>query len=321
MSTNDRSLDFAMSYSELVNQSFEKETYLLRDQADLATRGITAARITAFAGLRNTFINIATDTTMVGYINVAITNRDAAAAPLRTALREILGIAANTFGNKSGEYKTFNSGNIAGMDAADLCTLSVTVAEQAETYLTQMAPKGLTAAMIAELATLKTAVEPTIRAVTKANGDRQLVTSQRHNAANALFNEMKSMCSAAQVYYNDRNAEKADDYIIYDLPTNIQQRNGSINAGQVISRDLSGITAASTINLQVRLVSALQFYFSKTEGGPAGTTLVTVTNNPNGFATHTAAQLGFDKDAGFIFFCIKNPGVDESGEYSVRVEA
>ena len=51
MATSEIITKFNFSYGELFQQSIEKQTYALRDVAELTPRGITAARITAFGGL------------------------------------------------------------------------------------------------------------------------------------------------------------------------------------------------------------------------------------------------------------------------------
>ena len=95
MSQNDNDVHYNFGYNELVNLSFEKEAQFARDQAELNARGITTARITAFQGLRTTFLNVPQDGTMVANITIAKNSRDAAAEPLRIGIREVQGIAAN----------------------------------------------------------------------------------------------------------------------------------------------------------------------------------------------------------------------------------
>lgn len=312
-------LNFTMSYDELVNLSYEKQAYLTRDVADLTSRGITVDRIAGIATLRTAFFNIPTDGVMVGLINVAITNRDAAVAPLIVIMQEIFGIARNTFGQNSGEYKTFGSTELNRLDPSGLVRLCSNIALRAKNYLSQMTPHGLSATMITDLETKANAVQPLIVAVDEAEGNRPLTTVQRHNAANALFDEINAMCGSAQVYYADRNPTKAANYIVYDTAGTVQQRNGDVAKNSTVTRELKGISTTSEFSLKVNEGASLVFYFSKTEGGTAGTKSITVANNPNNFETHTAEALGYNSQTGFIFFCIHNPSIDEVGNYSVKV--
>ena len=312
MSQNENGLHFTMSYNEELNLSYEKEVLLTRDQADLASRGITVARIIAFAGLRNTFMNVPQDETMVALISVATNSRDAVVSDIRIAIREVVGIAKNTFGDGSAEYKTFKSGDLSRTDAADLSFLSVTIVARGNAYLAQMATKGLTAAMLTNITTLKGTLDTKIKDVETAQANQLTTTQTRHTAANSLFDEMSAMCDAAQVYYADRNPLKASEYIIYDTVGTTQQRNGVLAANTIVSRSLTGVTADSNFKLQVKSGNELSFYFSQTDGGDSSGTEIRVDINPNNYTETTAALMGFNASTGYIVFCIKNGGTTES---------
>ena len=312
MSQNENGLHFKMAYNEVLNLSFEKEVLLTRDQADLASRGITAARITAFAALRNTFMNVPQDETMVALISVATNSRDAVVNDMRIAIREVVGIAKNTFGDGSAEYKTFKAGDMTRVDASDLSFLSVTIVARGNAYLAQMTPKGLTAAMLTNITTLKGTLDTKIKDVETAQANQLTTTQTRHNAANSLFDEMSAMCDAAQVYYADRNPLKASEYIIYDTVGTTQQRNGTVAGNSVVSRSLTGVTPDSNFKLQVKNGTELSFYFSQTDGGDSSGAEVRVDINPNNYTETTAALMGFNASTGYIVFCIKNGGTTES---------
>ena len=306
MSQNNDGLNFKMSYNEVLNLSFEKEVLLTRDQTDLVSRGITTARITAFEGLRNAFMAVPTDDTMKAKISIAINARDVVANQMRIAIREVLGIAKNTFGEASAEYKTFNGKEISRIDAAGLSFLSVTIVTQGTNYSAQMTPKGLTTAMLTTITALKATLDAKIKEVDIANSAQLTTTQNRHNAANALFDEMTAMCNAARVYYADRNALKAEEYTIYDTVGTQQQRNGIVEANSTVYRSLDGLTPDAVFKIKVIDGADLVFYFSQTEGGDAGAKAVTVSVDPNNYTETTATALGYNSSNGFIKFNIKN---------------
>lgn len=313
MSQNERALNFAMSYNELLNLSFEKEVLLTRDQADLANREITTARITAFAALRNTFMAVPTDDTMKANITIAINARDAVADELKVNIREVLGIAKNTFGEGAAQYKTFNGGELSRLDATDISFLSVTIVTQGNVYMANMQPKGLTPAMLTTISTLKETLDSRIKAVQAANAAQLTTTQNRHLAANNLFDEMTAMCNTAQVYYADRNPQKANEYVIYDTEGTQQQRNGVVGAGNIVFRNFEAIQPDVQFKLRVTQGNDLQFYFSQTEGGNAGAKFVSVSVDPNNYTEVSAAELGYNVATGFIKFNIKNNGTTEAG--------
>ncbi len=308
-----------MSYNEVLNLSFEKEVLLTRDQADLAARGITVARITAFAGLRNTFMAVPQDETMVALITVAINSRDAVATSMQIAIREVVGIAKNTFGDGSADYKTFMASDLSRMNAADLSFLSVTIVSRGNVYLAQMAPKGLTAAMLAAITTLKTSLDTKIKDVETAQANQLITTQNRHVIANAFFDEMKAMCDTAQVYYVDRNKLKAEEYVIYDTAGTQQQRNGSVLPEATISRAFDAVTPDMQFKIKAYDGNDLLVYFSNADAGNPGTASVTVINNATDYKVVTATQLGYNGTTGFTHFCIKNSGALETG-YRVIAE-
>lgn len=319
MSQNDNTLKFHFSYNELINLSFEKEALLNRDITDLTPRSITAARLTAFGTLRTNFVNLPTDETLVANITIAKNERDALADPLRISIREIQGIAANTFGNGSAEHKTFKPQSLSDLDAGALFLLAPTIVAQANTYLTQMTAKGLTAAMLTNITTQSANLKPKITAFELAQGAQLLGTQNRHIAANALYDEMSSMCETAVVYYQDRNPLKASEYVIYDEGGNSQQRNGSVLPSTIISREFNGVNADSTFKLKAFEGNDLAAYFSNSSEGSPVTTPVTIVNNAADYKVVTATDLGYDPASGRTFFCLKNSGAIETG-YRVVME-
>lgn len=319
MSQNENTLKFSFSYNELVSLSFEKEAFLNRDLSDLTGRGITATRLTAFSNLRDAFVGILPDETMLAKITMAKEARDAAASPLRMAIREVQGIASNTFGSSSAQYKTLAPQTLSEMDAEGLYMLAPTIVSQGTAFMSQLSPKGLTAAMLTNITTLANALKPKIKEFTDAQGNQLLTTQSRHIAANALYDEMSDMCATAIVYYQDRNALKAGCYIMYDGGANTQQRNGIVEAGTTISRDFSAVTPESELKLKAFEGNDLVVYFSNSEAGVAATKSVTVTNNAVEYKTVTAGDLGYNPSAGYIHFCIKNNGTMDTG-YRVVME-
>lgn len=317
MSQNNNTLNFTFSYNELINLSFEKEALLSRDIADLTPRGITAAGITAFGTLRSNFVAIPTDETLVANITIAKNERDALADPLRISIREVQGIAANTFGSGSAQHKTFMPQALSELDAGALYHLSNTVVAQGNKYLAQMTAKGLTAAMLASITTQANNLQPKITGFELAQGAQLLGTQNRHTAANELYNEMSAMCETAIVYYTDRNPLKAEEYVIYSTGSNGQQRNGSVLPNSIISRTFNSINADSSFKLKAFGGNDLLVYFSNSEAGSPATTPVTVVNNATDYKVVTATDLGYDATNGVTFFCIKNSGGIETAYRAV----
>ena len=316
---NNNSLKFTMSYAEFINRSYEIETVANRDRAILVARGVLDIEIDSLSHLRNAFFQVPTDEEMKGLIKVATTERDKELALTIILVRDIQGIAMLTFGKKSGEYKSFGPFNLSEMPIGKFMSLISVVIARATVYAAKMKDYGLNSNAITDLTNKQQNIELLIKAMDLAEGDRKLTTVVRHITANNLFAVMQKICAVGTVYYQDRDAVKAEDYVLYDIPTNVQERKGEVEKESIISRELTGISETSAFQLKVSVGSSMQFYFSKTEGGSVGTKSVTVQNNPNIFTEVKATDLGYSKDNGDIFFCIKNLSTETVGVYRVRV--
>ena len=321
MSTKKEKKHFTLSYRQLLKQSFEKEVLFERDASILNARGITIARIAAFVALRDVFTAMPQNETARANITIDIDQRNLLITELKTAIKEVLGIAKITFGAKAVEYKTFGPTSISLLRENHLYELAMQVVARGNFYFAQMQPKGLTAAMLANITTLQNNLPYAIDTSFQTKVKRIITTQERIVAANNVFNEMKEMCNTAIVYFENRDKLKASEYLIYKVAGKQQQRNGKVKSSSIICPKLKGIAANSKFKLMAASGSTLAFYFSKTNGGDAGAKKAVVPVNADVFVEITAANLGYDKEKGFDFFCIKNVGEGgEEGVYKVRVK-
>jgi phage/plasmid-associated DNA primase len=173
--------------------------------------------------------------------------------------------------------------------------------------------------MLTNITTAANSLKPKLTTFSEAEGAQLITTKNRHLAANALYDEMNDMCETAIIYYQDRDKLKASMYIIYDSSSTSQQRNGSITEGQTVSREFDTITADSNFKMRAFEGNDLQMYFSNTEAGNPGTASIIVISNGVDYKTATAAQLGYNGAAGYVYFCIRNSGAMETG-YRVVME-
>ncbi len=310
---------YQMPNGELINASYEHEPCFIRDLSDLKSRGIDATRVDELIQKRINFQNVPTDDTMTALISVEIKARDADVEILTNNMQEIVGIARNGLGAKSPEFATFGNVEFSRMDVPALCTASMTIAQRANVYLAKLGIKGITKTMIDDLDKQKKSVEAGIINVSKAEANQKLTTSIRRNKGNELYLELKDMSTSARVYYEKRDPLKADDYVLYDLPDDVQMRNGEVKPTQIVTRELKGVNTKSVFRLQVKVGDTLTFYYSKKENGVAGLKKVTVNSNPGNYDDHTPVDLGFDPENGYIHFCIENPSTTEVANYRVQV--
>jgi hypothetical protein len=312
-------LGFNMTIDELINLCYEKETYFARDTAELAERGITIARINGLITLRGNLQNIPTDITMRALITKEVEAKDEKRAILETNMREIVNIARIGFKNNPSDFKTFGNVAFSTASIAELCIRSIIVASRATAYLTELTPLGLTSAMIASLATQKTDVEEGIVHVNTAESNRIITTNKRDVAAKTLYTELSKMCQTAQAYYAERKPLKADDYIIYDLPNNMQQRTGEVKVGAIVYREINSLNEKCMFRLQVRNGKSLVFYFSNKAGGAVTSKQIEVKTNVGSYAEYAIEELGYDKASGNVFFNIQNPSTTDIATYRIQI--
>jgi len=319
MKRNDNDLKFDMSYGALYNRRLELQASAERDATILISRGIPKATIDSITVLWDEFSLVPSDETMQGLIKIEVEKRDEVFNALVILIRDVQGIAETTFGKKSGELLTFAPFNLTELTNTEVLRLTDVVISRGTTYLLKMKDYGLTNDMLVELESKKTLVEDQEKKLDLSEGNRKQTTVLRHQRANTLYDVMEKICTVGYNYYRDRDAVKAEDYLINDIPNNVQERNGTVEKASAISREVLGISETTKFQLKVSIGDNLEFYFSRTEGGPVGNKSVTVLYNPNNFTEVKAADLGYSKADGFIFFCIKNPSLDEAGVYRVKV--
>ena len=310
-----------MSYNKLVNISYQKQTCFERDQVELNSRGITPAAIANLIACREAFINIPTKKTTVATIGISKEERQAIATELKALMKEVWGIAKNTFGSKDANYKTFRPTSISLVNATDLYNLADIALRRGQLYFTMMQPKGFSSAMLYDIDRLRTKLKAAIENTTQSKGNNIITAEARINAANALFDTIRDMCNTAFVYFENRNKLKASQYIIYKTTKKHTQRSGGIAVNTTISRKISEIKAASSFKIQVLSGGELSFYFSKTIGGVAGTKKIVVPVTEDAFTIVKAADLGFNERTGFVHFCIHNAAiVGEKTRYKIWVK-
>lgn len=316
---NNNDLKFNFSYGALYNRGLELQASAERDATILISRGIPKATIDSIPVLWDAFSEVPSDETMQGLIKIEVEKRDEVFNALVILIRDVQGIAETTFGKKSGELLTFAPFNLTELTNTEVLRLTDVVISRGTTYLLKMKDYGLTNDMLVELESKKTLVEDQEKNIDLAEGNRKQTTVLRHQKANAFYDVMEKICTVGYNYYRDRDVVKAEDYLLYDIPNNVQERNGTVEKASAISREVLGISETTKFQLKVSLGDSLEFYFSRTEGGPVGNKSVTVLYNPNNFTEAKAADLGYSKVEGFIFFSIKNPSTDEAGVYRVKV--
>lgn len=304
---------FSMSYEKLIDTCLAKLAFLKRDQADLAARGITIAKINAFDAERIAFAAIPSNVTGLETNTLGYEARDKQAAILLTNIQTVQTIVGDTFETKSAEYKGFQFKGLGKFDASLLYNISSNVVIKGGKYMSQLGPKGLDAAMLTNITTEAAALLPLIAAMPVLVGDAETFTVERRSAGNALFTTAKGLCSTGKAFYTTaKDKVKAKNYVIYDAVRKVVTRSGIVKATLSLVRKTAGITATKRVRMKVKSGTSLQFYFGMTKNSLPGVLSAIVDYNPNIFVKKTAAELGYNAAAGITVFIIRNINGDDA---------
>jgi hypothetical protein len=318
MPIKEKTRKFNFSYGELLQQSLEKSTFFRRDASTLALRGITSNDLDVFDDLITAFKETKEDIIFTGLISDATQSRDEKRKQLEILGRDLLGIAETVFKSKSGIYASFGFTNLSKMNDGEILLAAETLYSKVQEYTAALTPRGLTPAMITELRTVLDEFEPLVKYLVAAKSDRDLNTSNRYTISNNLYSTMIELCLIAANYFQDRDAGKYSDYVIYGSSTTSQTRSGTLNPKSIVSRTFTGLTPETVLKLKNEGTGSLDFYFSTTEGGNPISAIVTVPAYQEHI--HTVNKLGYDVPTGSIKLNIRNLNETEISSYLIRIE-
>lgn len=309
---------FALSYGELLQQVFEKSTFLRRDESMLAQRGITSADLDAFDAMIGAFRALKEDSIYIGLISDAIQQRDDKRKQVTLMCRDIIGIAETVYGKKSGIYKSFGTSFSESLSDGKFLIAVETLYSKANEYSEALNPRGLTTEMLAEFKTRIEELEPLMKYAASIKSERDINTRNRHTIANQLYAEMTKLCLIACNYFKDRDSSRFADYVIYSQGKAAQSRSGTLPPKSIVSRSFTGLKAGVLFKLKNEGTGSLDFYFSTTEEGLPVTERYTVP----AFQEKVVAieSLGYDAEAGVTKFTVRNLSDSETSSYLVRVE-
>ena len=207
--------NFSFSFGRLVIIADEKASFMERDAAEFALRGVDALAITAFRDQTEEFDNLETDEEYLGLQNDIGIVKDGNAEIVRVAIRRIRTMAENKFGKKSAKVRRFGVSDLSNMSDAELHRCAKRVKRVATGYLALLASEGLTEPIITDLETKNQTFEDSIEEHEDAIADRDDAQEDRVEKANALYTQMEKHCNTGRDIWETTNAAKANDYIIY----------------------------------------------------------------------------------------------------------
>ncbi len=272
--------DYNLSDAELVLFASDLVTFMTRDSAEFAARGVDAAAITALGVKEDQFEAFPTDPEYKALVTIAVENKDADRSQLLVEIRGVTDRAMIKWGAESGRYKRFDVKDLAGMSDKDLHFAARRVVRIGTIYLADLTAEGLTQAMLDSLSALAQSFEDNLNALSDAIAERDEKTEERITLGNELYELVTKYCEIGKVIWKDTSEAKYNDYIIY--PTS----HTGLSKPQNLAAALDPVTVAP-ITLSWDLVAdatSYDVYLNiAATGAPAGS--FTILNN---FATSPA---------------------------------
>lgn len=203
----------------LITVCNEKQSFAVRDQAEMTTMGIDAPYLLAFVTEINSFETLPTDEELEGEQIIATENKDADADKVREAVRGIMTRVENKWGVQSGRYRKYETKGLSQMSDSQILVCGRRVVRVATANLVELASEGLTAGIIADLDTKCQSFEDTINIQKNAIADRDIAVEDRIEAGNGLFAKNRRICNAGQNIWHEVDEAKFNDYITYNTPS------------------------------------------------------------------------------------------------------
>lgn len=225
--------DFNFAYSDLEQLGDKALDLIDRDAAELLSYGVDATYRTEVETMIDALKNYPTDEELQGAASVATSEKDVAADELKVGIRGMMVRVKQVFGIDSPTYARFGTKGMDEMTDNDLVRCGRRVSRMATNYLTELAPKGVDAAMITALDVLTEALDDAIDRQDAAVRSRNSATQERVGIANTLYAKVVELFDFGKDHWFTRNEAKYNDYVIYNVPGGGSTPPATVTTGTV----------------------------------------------------------------------------------------
>jgi len=313
--------DYKMSDGKLVDVNTRMLIGANRDIAELMNFGYTQQQLDDMEAEALAFMQMPTD--------IELSSMMAEATEAKNALRteatdfvmvEVMARVALEFGADSRAYDRFGASEIHSVSDPEFPFLLFRVHRQTVAKAAQLATRGLTPVMVAQVEAYANAFIQARKAQGQAIDDRDVAVQDRVEAGNALYSKIVALGDLGKRLWLNRSESHYNDYVIY-------QRTASPEAQEVTSE----VAAASTVNLSVTGVTATtQLEFNNTGSAPLElyfSTLPLEPGSPSGDMVQLppgASWAGQASEAGFMagtaeYLNVRNTSPVDDGHIEVLV--
>ena len=207
---------YNFSDGTLVTKGLEKAAFMLRDQAQFQTYGITIALIEALRDSLNVFATRITDVEALGDQSQVTLNKDLKAEEIRTAIRAVMARTELKFGVNSPKYKKFGTEELARQTDAELHITAKRVVRVATEYLDLLSDTGLIQAQLDAITAMDEEFTTLLVDLKIEIGNRDIEQEDRVEAGNVIYNTLVKYTNIGQNIWETNDVAKFNDYVLYN---------------------------------------------------------------------------------------------------------
>lgn len=207
--------NYKMSNADLCMFTSNLITFMTRDSAEFAARGVDSTDITALETLSNAFEIFPPDeyykSAVSGYVDTKNNTRDVCTADIQL----ISGYFEQKWGEKNFRYKQLRIKGIHIMSDNNFLVSCRNVAAVAEEYLSDLTAEGLTQTDIDALTANAQTFEDNLNSIASAIALRDEKAQERALKGNELYSYVSKYCKLGKIIWENVDEAKYNDYVIY----------------------------------------------------------------------------------------------------------
>ena len=309
-----RTRDYKMGDATLIQLADDFKSSATRDLTELTSYGLSVAKLTTFQTLRDTFSDMPTDVELMGALMFCTQQKNDARNFVLEDIRQVTGRARMVYKETDGRYRSFGVEDLSNQTDNELVRTAKRVVRMGERFLTELADKGLTQAILDNLSALALDFDNKIDLQGDAIKARDIAVDERIAMGNELYARLVELGEMGKLFWASKNEAKYNDYIIYKsvggkAPQHVAE--GVVAAGSLVSASVSGISTDTELTLINDGGVDLQFYFAPSPVDETGAHIVVVP--PNGELSVQALSLGFNEVDGSIYLNVRNTNLEAAG--------
>lgn len=217
---------FNMSYGQVLQLADDVKLLAERDSNELKNYGVNKDYLTKFAERIEAFRNKESDAFYEGTVTGFTRDKNTVRGRLHETLSSIMVRIKNLYGQQSPEYNRFQYADSGQLSDSDYVRMIRNASKVAEVYLPLLETKGFTQDDLDKFNDSIDEFDGLLDQKFSAERARNIATQDRVLAANAMYDMVVEICDYGKDYFYSRDTSKYEDYVIYDAPAPVEDKEG-----------------------------------------------------------------------------------------------